>query len=50
MGKSSARPSPQTKKHRQSKVQKVGVSNTGADSRTRTGEPILTMDVLYLLS
>ena len=26
----------------------VGIS--GADSRTRTGDPILTMDVLYLLS
>ena len=24
--------------------------NYGADSRTRTGDPILTMDVLYLLS
>ena len=23
---------------------------TGADFRTRTGDPILTMDVLYLLS
>jgi len=24
--------------------------NSGADFRTRTGDPILTMDVLYLLS
>ena len=25
-------------------------NNNGADSRIRTGDPILTMDVLYLLS
>ncbi|GEM_PF-6849503 len=26
------------------------ITKNGADSRTRTGDPILTMDVLYLLS
>ena len=31
-------------------VWKESIGATGADFRTRTGDPILTMDVLYLLS